>query len=248
MSNIKLLGLLMLLLTFISCNKEEEPMKAINIEVWGYNVGDAELEMSVDTTIYRSFATQPNSAVTFSKVYTYPFAKKTAVVRIQNKASGKGIYQREVALGTSEMELFFPFVFINGKELKVEPATADPATNKLSFYIHYPKSESALDIFLKNEAGQTLSIAQNVKPGTWINVSYVPKEGFTDKNKNYELFFIKTSTTDGWYFEDSEMKSKAPEASLFFPKNEEKGMVRTYFITPGNQQLDVIRLFKRPKG
>lgn len=246
MSNIRIFGLLVALMMFISCSKEEEQMKAINVEVWGYNVGDAELEMSIDTTTYSKFITPPNKAVTFSKIYTYPSAKKEVLLKIKDKTSGKDLFQQQLALGTSQLEMFFPFVFMNGKELKVEPAAADPATNKLGFYIHYPQSNDALDIFLKNEEGQMMSIAKNVKPGTWIYANYLPEEGFKLKDKKYMLCFTKTGTTDSWYFGDSEGISKVDEFSLLFPKNEEKGLVRTYFVTPGTEQLDVIRLFKRP--
>jgi hypothetical protein len=229
-----------------ACSKEEEQMKAVNIEVWGYNVGDAELETSVDTTIYRNFITHPDAPVIFSKIYTFPSAKRKASLKIKNRTSGKEVFQQELNLGTSELELFFPFVFINGNALDIKPAAADPATNKLGFYIHYPQSEDALDIFLRNEAGQIVTIAQNVKPGSWIYASYLPQEGFKDKNKQYELCFTKTGTTDSWYFEGSEMISKSGESGLLFPKNEEKGLVRTYFVTPDAVQLNVMRLFKRP--
>ncbi|HVI46087.1 MAG TPA: hypothetical protein VM802_14520 [Chitinophaga sp.] len=247
MSNIRLLRLLVLLMMFTACNKDEELMKAVNVEVWGYNVGDAELETSIDTTVYRDFTTQPNKPVIFSRVYTYPPAKKEVLLKMKDKTSGKDVFQRQLTLGTSELELFFPFVLINGNELKIEPATADPATNKLSFYIHYPQSNDALDIFLKNGAGQIVYIAQNVKSGTWIHASYLPKEGFKDKDKQYTLCFTKAGTTDSWYFEDGEGKSMIDEHSLMFPKNEEKGLVRAYFVTPGAAQLEVARLFKRPK-
>lgn len=247
MLNIKLLGLLVPLIMFISCSKDEEQMKAVSIEVWGYNVGDAELEASVDTTIYRNFITLPNKPVTFSKVYTFPSAKKEASLKIKDKTSGKEVFQQQLSLGTSELEMFFPFVLINGNVLEIKPPAADPATNKMGFYIHYPQSNDALDIFLQNEAGQRVYIAQNVKPGAWVYTSYLPQEGFKDENKSYDLYFTKAGTTDGWYFEDSEFKSRIGESSLFFPKLDEKGLVRTYFVTPGVAQLEVMRLFKRPR-
>lgn len=248
MLNIRLLGLLVLLNVFISCNKEEEETRAIGVEVWGYNVGNAELEASIDTTIYRNFATLPNKPVVFSKVYTFPFARKEALLKIKDKTSGKEVFQQKLNLGGSELELFFPFVCINGNALKIELPVADPATNKMGFYIHYPQSEEALDIFLRNEAGQIAYIAQNVKPGAWIYASYLPQEGFKDKSKSYDLCFTRTGTTDSWYFEDSEMISKAGESGLLIPKGEEKGLVRTYFVTPATLQLEVMRLFKRPKA
>lgn len=247
MLNIRLLGLLVLLNMFIACNKEEEAAKAIGVEVWGYNVGDAELEASIDTTIYRNFTTLPDKPVIFNKIYTFPFAKKEAVLKITDKTSGKEVFRQQLNLSGGERELFFPFVFINGNALKIEPPVADPATNKMGFYIHYPQSEEALDIFLRNEAGQIAYIAQNVKPGTWIYAGYLPQEGFKDKSNSYDLCFTKTGTTDSWYFENIEAISKVGETGLLFPKGEETGLVRTYFVTPSALQLEVMRLFKRPK-
>lgn len=247
MSKIKLLGLLVLLIILNACSKEEEQTKAINVEVWGYNIGDAELEMSVDTTVYRKFITAPNTPVTFSRIYTFPSAKKEASLSIKDKTSGKEVYQQQLDLNSSERELFFPFVFMNGNIMKIMSSAADPATNKLDFYIYYPQSNEALDIFLKNEAGQMMGIAQNVKPGSWVHTSYLPGEGFKEENKRYMLCFTKTGTVDSWYFEDSESKSAVDVFSLVLPKNEQRGLVRSYFVTPGAAQLEVIRLFRRPK-
>lgn len=247
MLNIRLLGLLVLLNMFIACDKEKEAAKAIGVEVWGYNVGDAELEASIDTTVYRNFTTLPDKPVIFNKIYTFPSAKKEALLAIKDKTSGKEVFRQQLDLGGSTLELFFPFVFINGNALKIEPPVADPATNKMGFYIHYPQSEDALDIFLRNEAGQIAYIAQNVKPGAWIYASYLPQEGFKDKSKDYTLCFTKAGTTDSWYFENSEAISSPGETGLLFPKGEEKGLVRTYFVTPSALQLEVMRLFKRPK-
>lgn len=246
MSKYRLLSLLFVLLVSISCNKEDEPTRAVNVEVWGYNIGDAELETSIDTTVYRNFTTLPNKPLTFSKIYTFHASKKEGALKIKDKTSGKDVFQQQLNLSSGNFELFFPFVYINGNELKLEIPAADSSTNKLSFYIHYPKSSDGLDIFLQNETGQIAYIAKNVKPGTWIHTDYIPGKDFQDKNKPYILYFTKTGTIDSWYFEDSESISKVGEPGLLFPKNAEKGLVRTYFVTPGNLQLDVIRLFKRP--
>lgn len=246
MSKYRLLNLLVVLLIFISCNKEDEPTRAINVEIWGYNIGDAELETSIDTTVYRNFTTLPNKPVTFSKVYTFHASQKESTLKITDKTSGKEVFQQALHLNSSNFELFFPFVFIDGNELKTEIPAADSSTNKLSFYIHYPKRTDALDIFLQNETGQISYIAQNVQPGTWIHTDYMPTEGFQDKSKSYTLYFTQTGTIDSWYFEDNESISKVGESGLLLPKNVEKGLVRSYFVTPGNLQLDVMRLFKRP--
>ncbi len=51
--------------------QRDEPTRAINVEIWGYNIGDAELETSIDTNVYRNFRMLPNKPLTFSKVYTF---------------------------------------------------------------------------------------------------------------------------------------------------------------------------------
>jgi hypothetical protein len=246
MLKIRLLGLVLLLMPFAACEKEEMQTKAINVEVWGYNVGNAVLEASIDTTIYRAFATQPDKAIIFSKIYTFSSDKGTASFKMTDKTTGKDVFTEQLDLRSSNRELFFPFVYLNGNPLKLELPVADTATNKLAFYIHYPQSEDPLDIFLRNEAGQMYYIAKGVKPGAWIKADYMAAEGFKDKTKSYWLCFTKAGTTQNWYFGATEYLSSVTESSLLLPKMEEKGLVRSFFVTPGNQQLDVIRLFKRP--
>jgi hypothetical protein len=243
MEKIRLLGLLVLFATFIACNKEDDQTKAVNVEVWGYNLGDTELEAVIDTSVYRNSIIAPNKPITFSKIYTFPAGKKEAPLIIKDKTSGNPILQQQLSIGGSELELFLPFVYINGNVLETKPPPVDATTNKLGFYIYYPQSEEALDIFMKNGEEQIVYIAQNVKPGAWINVNYVPEKGYKPVN----LFFTKTGTTDSWYFNDNEAQSKSGQSGLLLPEDGEKGLVRTYFITPSAFQLEAIRLFKRPK-
>ncbi|MNT72511.1 hypothetical protein D3C72_2111190 [compost metagenome] len=90
-------------------------------------------------------------------------------------------------------------------------------------------------------------IAKSVKPSTWTYVDYILENGFKEAGKNYTLHFTKTGTTDSWAFQDNEWMSQVYENSLYFPKGDQKGLVRTYFVTPGSNQLEAMRLFKRPK-
>lgn len=203
---------------FMACNKEEELIKAVSIEVWGYNVGDTELEVSVDTVVYRNFRIQPNKPVSFGKVYKYPSNSLQALLKIKDITSGKAVFQQHLSLGGEDLELFFPLVLINQQPLTINSPVADPSTNKLGFYIHYPQSSDALDIYLKNESGQMVYIAKSVKPSTWTYVDYILENGFKEAGKNYTLHFTKTGTTDSWAFQDNEWMSQVYENSLYFPK------------------------------
>jgi hypothetical protein len=115
----------------------------------------------------------------------------------------------------------------------------------LAFYIHYPQSSDAIDIFLKNDAGEISYLAKNVLPSTWAYADYLTPSEFKDPTMSYTLYFAKTGTTDLWAFMDSEQLSKSPIGTLVLPKFAEQGLTRTYFVTPGTNQLDVVSLFKR---
>lgn len=249
-SNISKLGIFIVLLTsLVACNKEKELTKAISIQIGGYNSSNAELEISIDTLVYRNKKTQPNMPMDFGNVYTYPSGKNQAILKIKDLKSGRELFQQQLNLGGNQLELFFPFVLINGQVLEIKPPAADPSTNKIGFYIHYPASNDAIDIFLQNEAGENAYIAKNVQPSGWVYSNYLPMEGFTDANKRYFLCFTKAGTTDSWAFEDSERKSKYSYSHVgtALPMKQDKGLVRTYFVTPAAADLRVERLFKLPK-
>jgi len=227
-----------------SCNKEEIKTKAVSIQIRGYNIGNSELEVSLDAVVYDKFKTAPDKVLNFAKVFTYPSNQGQALLKIKDVISGKEVYQNQLSLNTPELERFFPFVFINGSPLEIKAPAADPSTNKMAFYIYYPQSDDAIDIFMKNKAGQTVYIAKNVKPATWSYADYVTTEGFKDNNEDFTWYFVKTGTTDQWAFNDSEGMSRAGTSLLYIPKKEEKGRVQTYFVTPASNQLDAISLFK----
>ncbi|WP_256011637.1 hypothetical protein [Desertivirga xinjiangensis] len=240
----KLALLAMTACVIAACNKDELTQKAISIQIMGYNIGNSELEISIDTGVYDKFKTAPNTLLNFGKVYTYPSSKEQALLKIRDVVSGKEVYQNELDLRQNEFERFFPFVMINGTPLEIKIPSPDPATNKLAFYIYYPESSDLIDVFMRNETGQTVYIARNVMPATWAYADYVSAEGFKDPNKNYTWYFVKAGTTDQWAFHDDEYKSQSPTGTLYIPKNGETGRVQAYFVTAASNQLDVVSLFK----
>lgn len=235
---------------FTACNKDMETTKALSFDIAGYNTTNNDLEISVDTVAFSKSLLTANSVVSFGKVYTYPSGKNEAQITIRDKQSGSEVWKQTVRLSGAEKEQFFPFVYIDGKVLEVNPPAADPATNKIGFYIHYPANNDAIDVFIKNEAGQVAYFAKNVIPGSWVYSDYVTQDGFfQNPNGNFYIYCTKAGTTDNWAFENDENKSKIPNNNngTFFPLlHTQKGNVRTYFITPGSSQMKLVRLFKKP--
>ena len=247
MKRIKRPGFFFLLLTALTaCNKEGAFTKAIAINIKGYNIGNSALEVAIDEVTYDKFMLPANQQVNFAKVYTYPSNKSQALLRIKDITPAKEVFQQKLQLNNGELELFFPFVMINGTPLEIKPPAADLSTNKVAFYVHYPQSSDAIDIFLKDDAGQIAYIAKNVLPSTWVYTNYLTDKAFTKSIDTYTLYFTKTGTTSTWAFMDSEGFSKCPTATLFLPNFGQKGQVCSYFITPSTNQLDAVRLFKGP--
>lgn len=243
--NMKKLALFALIaVALVACNKDELTTKAVSVQISGYNVGNSELQIAIDTVIYQKNKISPDKLIDFRNVYTYPSSKQQALLKIKDVVSGKEVYQNSLTLGTTELERFFPFVFINGSPLEIKAPTADPSTNKMVFYIYYPQSNDAIDVYMKNETGKIVYIAKDVKPSSWTNSTYVTTEGFTNTNTNYTWYFVKAGTTDQWAFNDSEWMSQFATGTLYIPKKGEKGRVQTYFVTPASNQLDVVSLFK----
>lgn len=243
--NIKRLALFTALVMALSaCNKDELSTRAVSIQVRGYNIGNSELEIAIDTVVYDKFKTAPNTLLNFAKVYTYASSKGQALLKIKNVTTGKEVYQKQLELNSGGLEQFFPFVFINGSALEIKAPAADPSTNKMAFYIYYPQSNDPMDVYMKNEKGDVAYIAKNVIPGTWAYSDYVTTTGFTDANASYKWYFVKAGTTDQWAINHDEWMSQFAGNSLSIPKNGEKGRVQTYFVTPASNQLDVVSLFK----
>jgi hypothetical protein len=236
-----------LVMALLACNKDELTTRAVSVQVKGYNIGNSELEITIDTVVYDKSKTAANSLLNFGKIYTYSSSKKEALLKIKDVKTGKEVYQNQLTLNSADLERFFPFVFINGAALEIKAPVADPSTNKMAFYIYYPQSNDPIDIYMKNEKNEVVYIAKNLIPGTWGYSDYVTATGFTDPNASFYWVFVKAGTTDQWAFNDSEELSQFPAGTLSIPKNGEKGRIQTYFATPGINQLDVVNLFKSIK-
>ncbi|WP_295118505.1 hypothetical protein [uncultured Chitinophaga sp.] len=237
---------------FTACNKDIETTKAVAFDIVGYNTSNNDLEISVDTVVFSRFPIAANSVVSFGKSYTYPSVKREAQISVKDKQSGNEVWKQTVRLSDAELEQFYPFVWLDGQVLAVNPPTADANTNKIGFYVHYPQSNDPIDIFIKNEAGQAAYFAKNVTPGTWVYSDYVTPEGFfQNPNGDFYIHCTKAGTTDSWAFDNNEAKSKVSNNNngTFFPLHHtQKGNVRSYFITPGMYQMELIRLFKKPRN
>ena len=246
MNNIKRIAFFIaMVVALAACNKDEMTTKAVSIQIGGYNIGNSELQVTIDTVVYDKFKTAPDKLLNFRNVYTYPSTKGEAVLKIKDLVSGKEVYQSTLTLGNKDLERFFPFVFLNGSPLEIKAPAADPATNKMAFYVYYPQSNDVLDIYMKNEKGEMVSIAKNVKPGTWSYSEYVTTTGFTNTSSSYTWHFVKAGTIDQWAFNDDAYMSQFSTGTLSIPKKGEKGRVQTYFVTPTTNQLDIAALFKQ---
>lgn len=239
-------------LSMASCNKEIQTAKVVNVSFHGYNLSDDQLIASFDTVVFDKDLMQANSQFNFGKVYPYFPDKAELSVQVKNKETGAELLRKTVSLSSGQLEFFFPLVYLEGKVLEVNPPLADPASNKLGFYIHYPESSDPIDIRLfKPETGEEVYLAKNVIPGTWVYTEYLPSAGFRDKAEIQQcvVYFNKAGTTE-WAFNGDEYLSKAYVNSLYIPHmGYNLNKVHTYFITPSplGYQADVSNLFLNPK-
>lgn len=90
MNNIKRLTLFAVMtMVLAACNKEDITTKAVSIQIGGYNVGNSELLVTIDTVVYDKFKTAPDKLLNFRNVYTYPSTKGQAVLKIKDLVSEK---------------------------------------------------------------------------------------------------------------------------------------------------------------
>ena len=101
---------MLLLPGLLACNKEDGLNKAVSVRISGYNIGNSELEVSIDEVTYDKFRTPANQRLEFAKVYTYPSGKGQASLKIKDIASGKQVYQQQLQLNNGQLEMFFPFI------------------------------------------------------------------------------------------------------------------------------------------
>ncbi len=250
--------LMLFVSTLAACNKEElNEGKVMHVIVNGYNGSDHELEITLDTTVYRKsirngdLLIKPRSISTFNRAYVYYTPQAKGQMTVKDLSNGKVIFSRALPSGE---KADFNFIYLDGKELEIPGQAANPGSNKLGFYLYYPESNDPIDIFLyrkDNGSGQEYRhyIAKNVRPGSWLSIDYTAAADFSTATamQSTNLCFTKTGTTDQWAFRDNEALSSTNARSQFFPIEGETGLVQSYFITPGGNQLDCSRLFFYPE-
>lgn len=235
---------------FTACNKEDLNMeKAMQVLINGYNGGSNALQLSIDTTqygpevAYGKYTINPASIIGKNLAYTYRADQKPEL-KLTDVVTKQVVYRRELPSGSPKG--LFNFVFLEGRELEINPPASDPATNKLGFYIYYPTSNAPFDIFLyrrDNSTGQEFRayLAKNVSPGNWVYIDYTATASFASKSllSSSVLYFTKAGTTDQWAFDNDQARSSMEASGLFLPTTDEKGLVQPYFIkpTPNNQGL-----------
>ncbi len=240
------------LLSLVSCNKDVETDKAITVAIHGYNIGDDQLEVSVDTAVYTDMLLRANEQIGFSAVYPYFAGKKDATLRVKNKETGKELFSQTMSLETGKLEFYYNLLHIDGKLVEVKEPAVDTSTNKLGFYIHYPTSNEPIDIILYNtNTGAMAYLAEKVMPGTMTYVDYLPQPGLTDKNviEASLVYFTKAGTFD-WAFNDNEYNSQSYGHGMYIPHRfYNLGKVQSYFMTPSpsGYGVDVARLFPNNK-
>ncbi|MEJ2880288.1 hypothetical protein [Pedobacter sp. GR22-6] len=250
--------LLMLFVTALTaCNKEElNEGKVMHVIVNGYNGSDHELEITLDTTVYKKsirngdLLIKARTISTFNRAYVYYTPEAKGQMTVKDLSSGKVVFSRPLP---AKDKADFNFIYLDGKELEIPGIAANPGSNKLGFYLHYTESNDPIDIFLYRKDASTGQeyrhyLAKNARPGSWLSVDYVAAADFSTVNamQAANLYFTKAGTTDQWAFRDNETLSMTSARSQFFPLAGENGLVQSYFITPGINQLDCARLFFYP--
>lgn len=249
-----ILWLLLLIATFIACNKEEQDIrKAMHVVINGYNGSVNTLQVTIDTTVYSGDKVlKPTAKFEFNVAYAYTEKHQQKTVVITDTVTKQVVFTKPLSSGTTRAAI--NFLYINGKVMEVQSPTPDISTNKLGFYIHYTDNETPLDISLyrmDNTTGKEYRtyLAKNVKPGSWIYVDYLAGADFNTKTNVDDaasLCFTRTGTTDQWAFEDDESKSKMSVSGIQLPLAGEKGLVQQYVITPGPYMLDYARMYFHP--
>ncbi len=241
--------LLGFVLVFQGCEKEIiEGEKGQHILLNGYYDGDNPLRIAIDTTIFKhqNDIIQPRSNINFTKAYSFITAKKRFLT-LTDTVTKKVVHQ--VELPTDLVRINFNFIQIDGQTQDVVPPAADPNSNKIGFFIHDPRIDYPIDIYLyrMESTGKEIKelIAEKVLPGKWIYVDYIASKNFGIENdlRSSFLTFTKSDSPLEWAFEDSEFKSKIPAQGLFLPKMNIKGKVQPYFITPFVSNQLFSRLF-----
>ncbi|EDM37750.1 hypothetical protein PBAL39_15034 [Pedobacter sp. BAL39] len=254
----KLPALFMLVILMLtSCNKEKlDSERALQVVVNGYNGGVNTLEMTIDTTGFGAgisngkYLLNPSSIIGTSIAYSF-FGEKQRMLTLSEVESKKVVFSKPIP--NTGTKAFFNFIYVDGKELEINPPTADASTNKLGFYVQYADSDMPFDIFLyrmNNVTGQEYRyyLAKNVKAKGWIYIDYIAPADFGDKSSLgiSSIFFTKTGTVDQWAFQDNEAMSKISASSMSFPLSGETGLVLPFFFAHQQGLLNRSRLFFYP--
>lgn len=244
---------ILLVLAFTACNKDEViKEKAMHIVVNGYNGSNDALEVNIDTTRYDGkYVLNPASLISFNIVYAYLAEHPPQTITIKDPANGRVLFSKPMPVTGSKAG--FNFIYVDGKVQELNVPAADPATNKLGFYINNTDSDGPVDILLyRKDTGTGKEyreyLVRNVKPKNWVYVNYIPPAAFESKIKldNAIIYFTKTGTIDQWAFDNNEEKSKLSAFGKGLPISGETGLVLPYFIIPGSSQLEISRLFFTP--
>lgn len=249
---------LLLLLSFTACNKENlNQQKAMQIVVNGYNGSANALQVIIDTTTYGKWVSnskhmiKPASVFEFSIVYTYPFNQPPQRIMLQDTVTRKIVYSQPFP--TSGTKAVFNYLYMDGKEVPVPAPATGTSGNPLSFYIRYTDNDEPFDILLyrtNNSTGQEYRswLAKNVKPNTWIQVDYTADTAFNSNEKlgSASICFTKPGNTHQWAFRDNESASKQSVGGMGFPKAGETGIALSWFLIPGDWTLETSRLFFHP--
>lgn len=251
---IKMLALLLgLAAAFTACNKENNnPEKAMQVIISAYNSSANPLMVAIDTAKYSKPA-DLIKPVSIAELYTvFPYrGSRERLVTITDTVTKKVLYSKPLPLTGSKSN--FNFIYIDGKELEVNPPAAAATTNKVGFYVQYTTNDAPIDISLYRVDSQTgqeyrYYLAKNVKPRTWVYLDYLAAENFdsTGGLGSASVCFNKAGTTNQWAFADSEAQSKLQAQTLNLPRKGEIGLVQPYFVVPISSQLRSVRLFFFP--
>lgn len=108
MNNIKRIAFLSaMVVALAACNKDEITTKAVSIQIGGYNIGNSELQVTIDTVVYDKFKTAPDKLLNFRNVYTYPSTKGQAVLKIKDLVLEKRCIKIRLLWGIKIWNVFF---------------------------------------------------------------------------------------------------------------------------------------------